>query len=354
MRFRVLDAETAAGHAAWLSLWEGMPGREIAAHPEYALLFRGPADRALALAGDGDGGAILFPLLARPLAAEPWARRDDPRWDAASPYGHGGPFAWGPGPRDERAFWVAHGEWCRAERVVSTFARLSLFPERLASLPGRVEARALNVVRTLGQDAGAIWRDYAHPARTNVRAAQRAGLVVEVDERAARLGDFVEVYGHTMSRRGASAWYRFPAPFFERLVERLSGHVVLFHARLGRRVVSSELVLCSDDHMHAFLGGTYADAYPLRPNDLLRHAAVEWGIAHGKKAYVLGGGHLPDDGIFRHKRNLAPRGTVPFRVATMVHDEHAYQELVRERAAFASAGAEPWTPRPGFFPQYRS
>jgi hypothetical protein len=354
MRFRVLDAAARQGHADWLERWQALPGREIAAHPEYALLFKRPCDRAVALAGEAEGGAILFPLVLRPIAAEPWARPGDPRWDAASPYGYGGPFAWGPGPRDESAFWRAHGEWCREERVVSTFARLSLFPDQLASMPGRVEERALNVVRALWGDRYAVWRDYAHPARTNVRAAQRAGLVVEVDPGAARLGDFVDVYRHTMARRGASPWYHFPAGFFERLVERLSAHVVLFHARLGPRVVSSELVLCSDEHMHAFLGGTYSDAYPLRPNDLLRHAAVEWGIAQGKRAYVLGGGYEPDDGIFRHKRNLAPRGTVPFRVASMTHDERAYEELVRERAAFAAARAERWQPRSGFFPQYRS
>jgi hypothetical protein len=354
MRFRVLDAETPQGHAAWLALWRALPGSEVVAHPEYALLFKRPCDRAVALVGEDRAGTILFPNVLRPLAAEPWARRGEARWDAIGPYGHGGPFAWGDGPRDDAAFWRAHAAWCLEERIVSSFARLSLFPAQLAALPGGVEERGLNVVRTLWPDPEAVWRDYAHAARTNVRAAQRAGIEVDVDRDAARLGDFVEVYLHTMARRGASSWYRFSPAFFERLVSRLAGHVVLFHARLGRRVVSSELVLFSDDHMHAFLSGTWADAFPLRPNDLLRHEAVRWGIAEGKQAFVLGGGYAPGDGIFRHKRNLAPRGTASFRVVSLTHDERACGELLRARAAWAAEHAEAWQPRPDFFPTYRS
>lgn len=353
MRFRALDADGPSGLAAWKALWQALPGREVMAHPEYALLFKRPCDRAVAAVGEEPGGTILFPLVLRPLAAEPWAAPGERRWDAVTPYGYGGPFAWGPGRRDEGAFWEAYGAWCRDERIVSTFARLSLFPAQLASIPGGVEERGLNVVRALWGDPDAVWRDYGHAARTNVRAAQRAGLAVEEDGGAARLGDFIEVYTHTMNRRGAGRWYRFSPEFFERLARRLAGHFVLFHTLRGRRVVSSELVLCSDETMHVLLSGTFADAYPLRPNDLLRHAAVQWGIAHGKKAYVLGGGYAPGDGVFRHKRNLAPRGIVPFRVAMLTHDACACGELVSRRAAFAAGQAEPWQPQAGFFPSYR-
>ena len=38
------------------------------------------------------------------------------------------------------------------------------------------------------------------------------------------------------------------------------------------------------------LSGTLAEAYPLRPNDLLRHRTVAWAAEQGLSAYVLGGG----------------------------------------------------------------
>jgi hypothetical protein len=171
MRFRILDAGTPHGLAEWKEAWEGLPGREIMAHPEYAVLFKRPCDAAMAALGEDRGGTILFPLVLRPLAAERWASARDGRWDAITPYGYGGPFAWGPGPRDDAAFWA---------------------------------------------------------------------------------------------------------------------------------------------------------------------------------------GYAPDDGVFRHKRNFAPRGVVPFRVAALTHDPRAYDELARMRARSAAAHGEAWQPRDGFFPLYRS
>jgi CelD/BcsL family acetyltransferase involved in cellulose biosynthesis len=350
VRYRVLDTSRAAEHAEWLALWARWPGREVFAHPEYVGLFARPCDRVVCAVGEDAGGTVLFPLVLRPLAAEPWAPPGEGRLDAVSPYGYGGPFAFGDGPRDDEAFWRAHEAWCREARVVSTFARLPLFDGQLPRLPAAPEGRGPNVVRALGGDLGAIWMEYDRSVRANVKAAERNGVTIEVDETGARLDAFIGVYEHTMSRRGANAWYFFPHAFFEKLVARLRGQYVFFHALHEGRVVSTELILVSAEHCYMLLSGTLADAYPLRPNDLLRHRTVAWAAEHGLTAYVLGGGYEPGDGVYRHKRNFAPRGQLEFRVACLVHDAAAAQELAARRAQ-AEQG---WSPRPGYFPPYRS
>lgn len=350
MDHRILDAAVPADHARWLALWERWPGREVFAHPEYVKLFARPCDRVVLAVGEDPGGVILFPLVLRPLSAEPWARPGEARLDAVSPYGYGGPFAHGDGPRDDAAFWTAHQAWCRSARVVSTFARLPLFEGQVPRLPADPEPRGPNVVRALGPDLATIWMEYDRSVRANVKAAERNGVTIEVDETGARLDAFVEVYEHTMSRRGASDWYFFPRSFFEALVARLSGQFVFFHALHAGRVVSTELILVSAEHCYMLLSGTLAEAYPLRPNDLLRHHTVAWAAEHGLTAYVLGGGYEPGDGVYRHKRNFAPKGLLPFRVVGLVHDAAAARELEVRRAE-AEAG---WAPHPGFFPSYRS
>jgi hypothetical protein len=350
MRHRILDAARPAERREWVDLWEGWSGREVFAHPEYVSLFARPCDRAVCAVGEDEGGTVLFPLLLRPLAAEPWAPPGEVRLDAVSPYGYGGPFAFGDGPRDDEAFWRAHEAWCREARVVSTFARLPLFDGQLPRLPARPEPRGPNVVRGLGPDLSSIWMEYDRSVRANVKAAERNGVTIEVDEIGARLDAFVAVYEHTMSRRGASDFYFFPRAFFERLVERLAGQYVFFHALHAGRVVSTELILVSAQHCYMLLSGTLAEAYPLRPNDLLRHHTVKWAAAHGLTAYVLGGGYEPGDGVYRHKRNFAPKGLLPFRVACLVHDPAAAKELARRRRE-TQVG---WVPRPGYFPPYRA
>ncbi|BDG08530.1 GNAT family N-acetyltransferase [Anaeromyxobacter paludicola] len=353
MRFRVLDAASGADTAAWLELWRAWPGREVMAHPEYARLFARPGDRVVCATGEGEGWTILFPLLLRPLAAEPWARPGEDRWDAVTPYGYGGPFTWGGGARDDAAWWAAHAAWCRDERLVSTFARLSLFPEQLASVPPVVERRLSNVICPVGEGLQAVWAGYKHSARNNVKHAEKAGVEVEVDETGAGLDAFFDIYHRTMSRRAASAWYFLPRRFFQDFFERLPGQCAFFHARLGGQIVSSELVLVSAENVYAYLGGTLEESFKARPNDLLRHRVVEWAVAKGKRHYVLGGGYAEGDGIFRHKEGFAPHGVVPFQVACLVHDERACEELYRDRRAFAERSGAPWTPDERFFPAYR-
>lgn len=351
MSFQVLDASTQEGRAAWIALWSRWPDREIMAHPEYARLFARPGDRAVAVVGGTADAAILLPLLLRPLAAEPWARPGERRWDAATPYGYGGAFTWGDAAAAAPAFWREYGGFCADERIVATFARLSLFPEQLAPMPGRVETRLTNVVRSLDDPMERIWRDYAPKVRKNVHAAERAGLRVEVDGTGARLDAFLAIYSETMRRRDAAKPYHFPRRFFEDIVARLAPHFAFFHVLSGETVVSTELVLCSAHRLYSFLGGTHEEAFRLRPNDLLKHHVVTWGIEQGKRAYVLGGGYTDGDGIYRYKLAFAPRGAVPFHVTCAVHDERGYAELVATRA---EAEGRRWVARPGFFPAYRA
>lgn len=323
------------------------------AHPEYARLFARPCDRVVCATGQDDHGAILFPLLLRPLEAEPWAREGERRWDIVTPYGYGGPFAWGDEAREDGPFWRAYADWCRDEHIVATFARLSLFEHHLAALPRPAKTLAPNIVVPLSGGAEALWAGYEGKVRRWVRRAEEAGLTVEVDVEGKRVGAFVSVYTHTMERRGADAWYFFPLTFFQAIIRNLPGQYAFFHTLRAGEVVSSDLVLCSEENVYYFLGGTHSDAFELGPNYLLKHTVATWAITAGKKAYVLGGGYEPNDSLLRYKRAYARRGEVPFRVAQLIHDEAALAELAATRAAYEQQQARAWAPRPGFFPPYR-
>ncbi|HET6437213.1 MAG TPA: GNAT family N-acetyltransferase [Anaeromyxobacter sp.] len=351
--FSVLDAATPHGLAAWLELWRSWPGREVSAHPEYVRLFARPGDRVVCTVGRDAGGVTLFPLIVRPLAIEPWAAPGEGRQDAITPYGYGGPFSFGEGPRDHGAFWAAQAAWCAEERIVSTFARLSLFPEQLAPVPGRVEVRAPNIAVPLSGGEEELWRGYDTRVRRWIRVAQASGLQVEVDADGRRLDGFLAVYEHTMRRHGAEDWYFFPRGMFESLVARLPGQFAFFHALKDGEVVSSDLVLCSAENVYYFLGGTMSDAFSHGPNYLVKHAVARWAMGAGKRRYVLGGGYEPGDGVFRYKRGWARGGEVPFRVACLEHDAAGCRELRARRAAEAAARGEAWVPRAGFFPEYR-
>ncbi|MBI4508406.1 MAG: GNAT family N-acetyltransferase [Deltaproteobacteria bacterium] len=350
--FAILRAEVPEERARWIELWGLWPDREVFAHPAYVSLFCDKGDRALCAAWSGEHGGVIFPLIARPIAKEPWAKVDTAHCDLTSPYGYGGPFSWGNVQAQE--YWERFNAWAREAGMVSCFARLSLFSDQHLPFDGVVERNALNVVRSLDIEPSALWMDYEHKVRKNVKRARSRGVVVERDQAGAHLAEFLNIYYATMGRREASKIYYFPETFFRNIVEGLPGQFAFFHALLEGRVVSTELVLVSERNIYSFLGGTLEDAFDVRPNDILKHEIILWGIEARKSGFVLGGGYGGTDGIFNYKRSLAPGGVRPYSVGNRVWDDRAYVHLIEMRRQYEARNGNEWGPRPGFFPAYRS
>lgn len=351
--FRVLDAAMPQQRQEWEDLWREWPEREVFAHPSYLELFCRESDRALCLIQrTSGGGGVLFPLIQRRLGVEPWAEPDSGLTDVVSPYGYGGPYRWG--EPDPAEFWRGFESWARDARVVCCFMRLSVIDDQLLRVPCEVEVRLSNVIRDLDPRQEDLWMDFEHKVRKNVKRAQRAGLEVVDDPTGARVSAFTQIYEKTMDRRAAPSGYYFGESFFVQLIQRLPGQFCFFHCCQGDRVVSTELVLVSERTIYSFLGGTLQDAFPDRPNDLLKHHIILWAKAQGKRHFVLGGGFHGDDGIFRYKRSFSPGGVVPFRVGSWVLDVDAYDDLCRQRGSWESRTHNAvWEPSPGYFPRYR-
>ena len=353
LEFSVFDAAIPADLAAWREHWNGWPDREIMAHPDFVRRFARKGDQVLAAAARTARGGVLYPFILRPLASEPWAT-ERKGWDATTPYGYGGPFGWNTAPEEAEAFWARFNRWARAHDVVTSFARLSLFPDQLLPFDGEVVVNSPNIVRRLDLGDEDLWKDYAPKVRQNVRRARSRGCSLQVDAEGARLDEFLQVYTATMTRRNAASYYFFPREFFESLIRDLKGHCAFFHVVHEDKVVSSELVLLSHRHAYFFLGGTFAEAFDLRPNDLLQHETFRWCRDAGKKSLVLGGGYRGSEGLLRYKKSFAPTGEVPFRVGLKIHDPARAAELLEDRRRWELARGAEWHPDPAFFPLYRA
>lgn len=350
--FQVLDASNVQERAMWLNYWDTWPMHEVFAHPDYVSLFAGSDDRAMCAVLDSVQGKVMFPFLLRSLRSLDWFSGPDDVYDIAGPYGYGGAYAIGsPIPT---LFWHEFEQWALHNKIVSVFTRLSLFPDQLIPFTGTVEVKSQNVVRYLDLDPDAMWMAYDHKVRKNVKRAQQNGLRVEIDLTGERLADFLSIYYATMDRNNAAKQYYFEETFFRKIIDQLTTQCAFFHVWDDSRIVSSELVLLSHNDIYSFLGGTYPDAYPARPNDLLKHAIIEWGQAQGKRAFVLGGGYEDNDGIFRYKKSFAPNGVVPFKVGKHIYDLHLYEELIKQHQNWEAARHREWTPSLNFFPAYRS
>ncbi len=354
-RFSVLRADVDTDAGKWTSLWE-RAGHSPFAHPAYVSLQAQPDDRAVCAAWEDGNQVVLLPLLVRPVPVDPQGsspeRTGETWWDAISPYGYGGPFRSGPDPAPE-GFWRELEGWLGESGIVSVFLRFSLSASGLEGFPGTVVDDRPNLVRDLTADPSEIWMDYEHKVRKNVKKARRAGVRILADKACARVPDFYTVYQDTLQRRNASERGVFSEAWISRLVSALPGNCAMFHAEHEGRIVSTELVLLDDACIYSFLGGTLAHAFDARPNDLLKHAVVEWGHEQGKTAYVLGGGYERKDGIYRYKLSFAPNGEVEFRTGQWIVDPGTYEELVRQRQKALGGRSPDRRSRKGFFPAYR-
>jgi CelD/BcsL family acetyltransferase involved in cellulose biosynthesis len=336
----------APGAQEWQRLWRST-GREPFAHPSYLGLTLAADERAVAVCWSDDGGEVLLPLLLRRLPDDSGVRAFAEGWtDAVSPYGYGGPFM--AGAPDLAAFFAALLGWMRDERVLTGFLRTSL---GLDLPPDAVEdgfeAVHLtdNVVVSLAGVHDDRWQHYDRKVRKNVNKARRHHLRVEVRDDFGDVAEFVSVYHGTMDRRAAEGRYWFGAEYFEGIRDRMAGsYWVADVLDPDGRLLSTELVLRSDTHCYSFLGGTQADAFPMAPNDLLKHEVIEHAAARGLTGYVLGGGYEPGDGIFRYKRAFDPDGVVAFRGVRLTSSPEVYERLRDLRADVD----------PRFFPAYRA
>ena len=348
---RVLDASIPTERSAWLQIWQRWPEREVWAHPEYVSVFGQPGERAICVAMEDSRGGVLFPLLLRSLEDQPWTRNGTCYCDLTSPYGFGGPFSWG--TPDVTTFWERFDQWVNALKIVSLFTRLPLFEEQTIPFIGEVITKGPSVVIPVEGGEAAILKNYERSVRAVLRHSMRNGVSVIVDPHGDRLDEFLEIYYSTMERREASQSYFFPRTFFTALLERLSGHVMFFHALHENRVVSTELQLISQAHTYAFLGGTSERGLSLKANTALRHATNVWGSEHGKRYMVFGGSHRENDGLFSYKKRFAPQSLRMFRVGTRVVCPDRYKLLIEQRQVWAGEQGHEWAPPEGFFPAYR-
>ena len=199
-----------------------------------------------------------------------------------------------------------------------------------------------------------LWNDYRQEARKYITRARECGVRIEFDPTGKHLEEFLAVYNATMNRRNATSQYYFPKSFFEALLHSLDGQFTLAHAVVNGQILSSEILLFSQDHAYSFLGGTMPEAFPLGANYLLKDESFKHCRELGIGAVVLGGGYQPNDGILRYKRHFGTSGERPFLLGRKTYDADLAERLLEARRGWERARGNEWAPTPGYFPTYRS
>lgn len=357
---RVFRGEEVSERREWRGVRELFSVRRPHDDPAYLDLMSPRGGHARMFYYVGDGFRVMYPFHLCGLDPTVVGHQFSGYSIVVSPYGYGGPLL----QLDDRradlgettaAWQSAWTSWQRENSVVSEFVREDLHGDRL--LVRHDGTRVLsqpNVVVDLSLDPPTRWQSYSSKVRKNVKRARQHELrvVFSLDDDA--LTAFCDIYYRTMDRRQASdAFYLDGSAIREYIDEtRPAGEAIIVSVVRGADVLSTELVLLGSHEAYSFLGGTMAEAFPMRPNDLLKHEVCEWGHRRGLKEYVLGGGFTPEDGIFRYKLAFAPYGCRGFFTRRVVVDPGVYDGLMAYRIARAKAEGTSWSPRGDYFPEF--
>lgn len=299
------------------------------------------------LTDDVDGVQWVIPMIVRPLPSALGLSASD----CVSPYGFGGPYCSTPGT-EATSFLNRVEAWIRESNYCSGFIRLDVglnAPTGPLSKAAEIVDIAPVVSVDLTRSPNERWSNYEAKVRKNVRRATSSGCRAELVDAETHFNEFVEIYRATMERRNADSFYFFPSARLREFVTRAPGQVDLWlvYSPSGQ-AVSVELVLVSDESVYSFLGGTRVEAFPMRPNDLLKHQVCEHYSAIGKRRYLLGGGFQAGDGIFKYKKSFDPSGVNCFRGARVEGAKDQYALAVERHLAIRSPG-----PDANYFPPYR-
>jgi len=293
---------------------------------------------------EADGEIAVYPYLRRRLNTLRFLPSDSPLCDITGGYGYNGAVASSDNEGFLRCFRDAFRVHCEATHVLTEFVRFHplLRNSRFFAPNCTIEVQNQNVAVNLRRPLPEIRAGYEYSCRKNINKAEREGVRTFIEEGLeGHFDEFLRIYRGTMARVGAGQDYAFARAYFEQLAEVLNPPPVFVYAEYRGRIVSCEMALCSPHIIYSYLGGTDADAFPVRPNNALKDDLIRWAHEAGREWYLMGGGSRPGDGIFRYKRTFALDGVVDFEIGRCIYNPTAYEEVIcRWQASSSSRGAD--------------
>ena len=91
-----------------------------------------------------------------------------------------------------------------------------------------------------------------------------------------QIGQFHQIYVHTMDRNQAQAKYYYPLQFFMDFYERMSGNARFALAEHNGKIIAGTLFLHDGHDVYSYLGGAYDADQGVRPANALVYETICW------------------------------------------------------------------------------
>lgn len=304
---------------------------------------------------------FLFTLDGKPIIIMPFILNDisvlgkkTPYQDIQSPFGYSGPL-FKQGIKDSLVieFWKVVDQCYKDNNVVSEFIRFSL-NNNYRHYSGALINTLKNIKGYILDGDEAQWKGFKPKVRKNYHKAEKNRLTFNMYHKnitKEALDDFYKIYISTMKRNEAEQRYFFSKSYFKNFIDNNPEYCALAIVSHENMPISVELILLSENTMYSFLGGTHSEFFDKRPNDFLKVNTITWGRNHNYSYYILGGGIMNDDGLYRYKKSFFPKDPeVDYKTGRKIINENIYKELVEESLSITYDNDDI---SEGLFPKYR-
>lgn len=322
---------------------------DIYFEPEYAKLYETDDSKAVEFRFECAYGVITNLFLKRKINI---SLPDGVQYyDAVTPYGYGGPVIHS--ATDKEQLIAAYMERFRAyaikENIIAEFVRFHPLIDN--GVDFKEAYKAIYDRKTVGTNLtyeDVIGTEFSKHKRKDIRKTlKNPDIRYEVDENPSTLEDFVEIYYSTMDRDGAGDYYYFKPEYFQKMLDKLKGHITTGKVFLGEKLIAMGVYFRYGQFLHAHLSGTLSEYLEYSPANILKYALAIYGHENGYRVIHYGGGssRSEDNGLYQFKREFGKNTVFDFYIAKKVWNDDVYQRICE--AAGVDVKAD-------FFPAYRS
>ncbi len=295
---------------------------------------------------------VVMPFYCRNVLVN---EKSTPYRDVISPYGYSGPLY---NELEITAqiitkFWKEVDCWYQDKNIVSEFVRFSL--------NGNHKGYTGELIPSLKNVRGALlneeqqWTNFKPKVRNNYRKSTQEDIQIEIYKTPISLEvvkDFYDIYIQTMQRNNAHDQYFFYIDYFINFISENPDRAVIAIVYKESIPISTELILNDGNTLYSYLGGTLSEYFYTRPNDYLKIEIMKWARDHGYKYYVLGGGRVDGDGLYKYKKSFFPKDEdIIYYTGRKIVNKKIYDELISKNDI--TGIQDPDDIRKNHFPLYR-
>lgn len=254
-------------------------------------------------------------------------------FDIITPYGYGGIDCTKNNKELLNYFLKKLEEYCKKNKIVSEFVRLSPFLNNYTNYNESYEIKRISKTIFIKLDAPEqIWNDLESRCRNTIRRAQKNNLIIKSGFDKSFLDEFIKIYNETMNRDDADRYYFFNDVFFDSILINLKNYAKIYTVYYDNKPISSSIIIFNGTSAHYHLSGTLSEYLSLGANNLSLYQIALDLYSMGYKNFHLGGGYGGDKSpLLKFKKSFNKFGELDFYIGKKIHDENGYIDLCKSK-----------------------